>query len=99
MSRKQLDPIPPGETLREEFMRPLGITVTALARDIGVPANRISQIVNGKRALSADTALRLGKYFGVSPEIWLDLQSEYDLRLVRRTTWKNVEPRVRTRVA
>jgi addiction module HigA family antidote len=99
MSRKQLDPIPPGEILREEFMRPLGITVTALARDIGVPANRISQIVNGKRALSADTALRLGKYFGVSPEIWLDLQSEYDLRLVRRTTWKNVEPRVRTRVA
>jgi addiction module HigA family antidote len=99
MSRKQLDPIPPGEILREEFMRPLGITVTALARDIGVPANRISQIVNGKRALSADTALRLGKYFGMSPEIWLDLQSEYELRLARRTTWRHVEPRVRTRVA
>ena len=99
MSRKQLDPIPPGEILREEFMRPLRITVTALARDIAVPANRISQIVNGKRALSADTALRLGKYFGVSPEIWLDLQSEYELRLARRTTWKHVEPRVRTRVA
>ena len=99
MSRKQLDPIPPGEILREEFMRPLGITVTALARDISVPANRISQIVNGKRALSADTALRLGKYFGVSPEIWLDLQSEYDLRVARRTTWKRVESRVRTRVA
>ncbi len=99
MSRKRLDPIPPGEILREEFMRPLGITVSALARDIGVPANRISQIVNGKRAFSADTALRLGKYFGVSPEIWLDLQSEYELRLARRTTWKHVEPRVRTRVA
>jgi len=56
-------------------------------------------IVNGKRAFSADTALRLGKYFGVSPEIWLDLQSEYELRLARRTTWKHVEPRVRTRVA
>jgi antitoxin HigA-1 len=97
MSRKQLDPIPPGEILREDFMRPLGITVTALARDIAVPANRISQIVNGKRALSADTALRLGKYFGVSPEIWLDLQSEYDLRVARRTTWKRVESRVRTR--
>jgi len=90
MSRKRLDPIPPGEILREEFMRPLGITVTALARDIGVPANRISQIVNGKRALSADTALRLGKYFGVS---------DYELRVARRTTWKHVEPRVRTRVA
>jgi len=99
MSRKQLDPIPPGEILREEFMRPLGITAAALARDIGVPANRISQIVNGKRAFSADTALRLGKYFGMSPEIWLDLQSEYELRLARRTTWKHVEPRVRTRVA
>ena len=99
MSRKQLAPIPPGEILMEEFMRPLGITVTALAREIAVPPNRISQIVNGKRALSADTALRLGKYFGVSPEIWLDLQSEYELRLARRTTWKHVEHRVRTRVA
>ena len=99
MSRKQLDPIPPGEILREEVMRPLGITVTALARDIGVPANRISQIVNGKRSVSADTALRLGKYFGMSPEIWLDLQSEYDLRVARRTTWKRDEPRVRARVA
>jgi len=59
----------------------------------------ISQIVNGKRALPADTALRLGKYFGVSPGIWLDLQSEYELRLARRTTWKQVERRVRTRVA
>jgi len=99
MSRKRLDPIPPGEILREEFMRPLGITISALAREIGVPANRISQIVNGKRAFSADTALRLGKYFGMSPEIWLDLQSEYELRLARQTTWKHVEPRVRTRVA
>jgi addiction module HigA family antidote len=99
MSRKRLDPIPPGEILREEFMRPLGITVSALAREIGVPANRISQLVNGKRAFSADTALRLGKYFGMSPEIWLDLQSEYELRLARQTTWKHVEPRVRTRVA
>jgi addiction module HigA family antidote len=99
MSRKRLDPIPPGEILREEFMRPLGITASALAREIGVPANRISQLVNGKRAFSADTALRLGKYFGMSPEIWLDLQSEYELRLARQTTWKHVEPRVRTRVA
>ena len=99
MSRKQLAPIPPGEILWEEFMHPLGITVTALARDIAVPANRISQIVNGKRALSADTALRLGKYFGMSPEIWLDLQSDYELRLARRTTWKHAEPRVRKRVA
>ena len=99
MSRKKLAPITPGEILQEEFMRPLGITVAALARDIAVPANRISQIVNAKRALSADTALRLGKYFGVSPEIWLELQSDYDLRVARQTTWKQVEPRVRARVA
>jgi addiction module HigA family antidote len=99
MARKRLDPIPPGEILREEFMRPLGISINALARDIAVPPNRIGEIVNGKRAISADTALRLGKYFGVSPEIWLDLQSEYELRVARRTVWKDVEPRVRARVA
>jgi addiction module HigA family antidote len=99
MSRKRLAPIPPGEILREEFLRPLGITVSTLARELDVPPNRISQIVNGKRAFSADTALRLGKYFGMSPEIWLDLQSDYELRLARQTTWKRVEPRVRTRVA
>ena len=99
MSSKRLDPIPPGEILREEFMRPLGITVSALARDIDVPANRISQLVNGKRAFSADTALRLGKYFGMSPEIWLDLQSDYELRVARRTVWKRIEPTVQTRVA
>jgi len=62
-------------------MRPLGISMNALARDLAVPPNRVSEIVNGKRAVSADTALRLGKYFAVSPEIWLDLQSEYELRV------------------
>lgn len=96
---KLLDPIPPGEILREEFLRPLGISINALARDIAVPPNRISAIVNGKRAISADTALRLGKYFGVSPEIWLDLQSDYDLRVARRTVWKRIEPRIRVRAA
>jgi antitoxin HigA-1 len=99
MGRKLLTPIPPGEILREEFMRPLGISINALARDVAVPPNRISEIVNGKRAISADTALRLGKYFGVSPELWLGLQSDYDLRVARRTTWKGIERRVRTRVA
>ena len=92
MKRKTLNPIPPGEILREDFMRPLGISLSTLARDIGVPPNRMSQIVNGKRAVTADTALRLGKYFGTSPEIWLDLQSDYELRLARRTTWKRIEP-------
>ena len=96
---KLLDPIPPGEILKEDFMAPLGLSINALARALAVPANRISGIVNGTRAISADTALRLGKYFGTSPEIWLDLQSDYELRVARQTTWKEVEQRVQTRVA
>ncbi|MCM2257816.1 MAG: HigA family addiction module antitoxin [Vicinamibacteria bacterium] len=99
MRRKLLEPIPPGEILQEDFMRPLGLSAAALARAIHVPPNRISQILSGKRALSADTALRLGKYFGVSPEIWLELQADYDLRVARQTTWKQVEPHIRSRVA
>jgi addiction module HigA family antidote len=96
---KLLDPIPPGEILREDFMRPLGISINALARALAVPPNRISAIVNARRAITADTALRLGKYFGTSPEIWLDLQSDYELRIARRTVWRRIEPRVRARVA
>lgn len=78
-----------------EFMQPLGVSINALAREIAVPPNRISDIVNGKRAITADTALRLGKYFGVSPELWLGLQADYDLRVAKRTTWPKTEPRVR----
>jgi len=96
---KRLDPIPPGEILMEEFMHPLGLSINALARALHVPPNRIGGIVNGKRAISADTALRLGKYFGTSPEIWLDLQSDYELRVARQTTWSRVEPTVQTRIA
>ncbi len=96
MSRKRLEAILPGEILLEEFMKPLHLSINRLARDIDVPPNRISAIVRGKRAITADTALRLGKYFGVSPEIWLDLQSDYDLRVMRRTTWPRIEPRIRT---
>jgi len=64
-----------------------------------VPSNRISEIINGKRAITADTALRLGKYFGVSPEIWLDLQSDYELRLAQRTSWPEIEPVIQRRAA
>lgn len=96
---KTLDPIPPGEILMEDFMRPLGLSINALARALHVPPNRIGGIVNGRRAISADTALRLGKYFGTSPEVWLDLQSDYELRVARQTTWKGVEPTVQARVA
>jgi addiction module HigA family antidote len=96
---KLLDLIPPGEILLEEFMKPLGVSINQLARDIDVPPGRISEIVNGKRAITADTALRLGKYFGVSPEVWMNLQTDYDLRVARRTTWPQMESRIRTRAA
>lgn len=95
MAAKLLDPIPPGEILYEDVMKPLGVNINALAREIAVPLNRISDIVNGKRSIAADTALRLGKYFGVSPELWLNLQVDYDLRVARRTTWLKAKPRVR----
>ena len=94
-----LDPIPPGEILYEEFMKPLSLSANQLARDIDVPPGRISEIINGKRSITADTALRLGKYFSVSPDIWLNLQADYDMRIARRTTWPTVEPRVRVRAA
>jgi addiction module HigA family antidote len=99
MTTKLLDPIPPGEVLYEEFMKPVGVSIIALAREIAVPPNRISEIVNGKRAITADTALRLGKYFGVSPEIWIGLQVDYDLRIAKRTTRPKTERRVRVHAA
>lgn len=85
----------PGEILLEEFMKPLGVSQNRLARDIDVPPARINDIVHGRRAVTADTALRLGKYFGTSPELWLGLQMEYDMRRVMRETWPSVEPRIR----
>lgn len=99
MAKKLLDPIPPGEILLEEFMRPLGVSINRLARDIGVPPNRISGIVNGKRSITADTALRLGKFFGTSAEAWLDLQSDYDLRVIRRTAGDAIRAQVRVLAA
>ena len=74
---KKLKPIHPGEILMEEFLLPLNISQYRVAKDIDVPARRINEIVHGKRAISADTALRLGKYFKVSPQFWLNLQSRY----------------------
>ena len=96
---KLLKPIHPGEILMEEFLKPMEISLSQLARDIGVPAGRISQIVRGRRAITADTALRLGKYFGVSPELWLGLQSDYELRLAQRTAGKEINRTVKRHVA
>jgi addiction module HigA family antidote len=75
-------PIHPGEILFEDFMKPLGLTRYRLAKDIGVPPTRIGQIVAGRRSIAADTALRLARYFGTSPDLWLGLQARYDLESV-----------------
>lgn len=89
-----LEPIHPGEILREEFLIPMNISINRLARDIAVPPGRISEIVNGKRSVTADTALRLARFFGTSPDVWLGLQVEYDLRVARRIVGKEIEKRV-----
>lgn len=95
---KVLDPIPPGEILLEEFMVPLGVSQNRLAGDIDVPVSRIAEIVKGKRAITADTALRLGEYFGTSPEMWMNLQASYEMRVARRTYWPEAKSRIRARL-
>jgi antitoxin HigA-1 len=80
-----LTPVHPGEILKEEFMDPHEISANRLARDIDVPANRITEIIAGRRTITADTAIRLGIYFGIEPEFWLNLQTHYDLRLAQRS--------------
>jgi antitoxin HigA-1 len=94
-----LDPIPPGEILLAEFLEPLGVSQNRLARDIDVPVSRVAGIVRGTRTITADTALRLGAYFGTSAEMWLRLQSDYDLRVALRTTWPKVKSRVKVHKA
>ena len=81
MKTKMLAPIHPGEILMEEFLKPLGISQYRLAKDINVPARRINEIVHGKRSISADTALRLSRYFNLSERFWLNLQARYDLEM------------------
>jgi len=81
MSNNKMPPIHPGEILKEEFLDEMGVTQYKLAKDINVPARRINEIVHQKRAISADTALRLGRYFGISPQFWINLQSHYDLEI------------------
>ncbi len=93
-TKKILDPIMPGEILREDFLEPLGISINQLSRDLSVPPNRISEIVNGKRGITVDTALRLQRYFGVEAQFWLNLQTEYDLRMMKRKVWSDIERRI-----
>jgi len=81
MKNKKLPPIHPGEILMEEFIEPMGLSQYRLAKDISVPPRRINEIVHGKRGITADTALRLGRFFGMSPQFWLNLQTRYDLEV------------------
>ena len=79
MSTKKLEPVHPGEILNEEFLKPMNLSQNALARGLGVPPRRINEIVHGKRRVTADTALRLARYFGTSAKFWLGLQEDHDL--------------------
>jgi addiction module HigA family antidote len=96
---RQLDPIHPGEILREDFMVPLALSINRLARDLDVPPARIHGIVHGKRGITADTALRLGFYFEMTAETWMNLQSEYDIRVARRQSGDAIAKSVRRRPA
>ena len=93
-ANKLLDPITPGEILREDFMEPLGISINQLSRHLSVPPNRISEIVNGKRSITTDTAFRFQRYFSVEAQFWLNLQTEYDLRMIKRKIWSDIERRI-----
>ena len=97
MVEKKLDPIPPGEILLEEFLVPMDISQTRLASDIDVPVSRVADIVHGKRAITADTALRLAAYFGTSPQMWLNLQASYDLRVAEAGYWAEARTKIRAR--
>ena len=94
---RQLPPVHPGEILREDLMAPLGLSINKLARDLCVPVTRMSEIVNGRRSVTADTALRLARYFGMTAEFWVNLQGAYDLEVATRASAelikKDVHPR------
>ena len=96
---RRLPPVHPGEILREDLMRPLGLSINLLARDLRVPVTRMSEIVNGRRGITADTALRLSRYFGSSPQFWMNLQTGFDLEVVMRVSAVRIERDVNPREA
>lgn len=91
----KIAPVHPGEILQEEFLEPLAISQYRIAKEISVPARRINEIVHGKRSISADTALRLGRFFGMSPQFWLNLQTHYDLEIEKDRLGRLLEKEVR----
>ena len=99
MPEKKLRPVHPGEVLLEEFLKPMALSQPRLALDIGVPPRRINEIVLGKRGITADTALRLGRYFKMSPQFWLGLQMDYDLDVTADSLEKRLEREVKPHAA
>ncbi len=99
MRERDFDPIHPGEILLEEFLHPMEISQYRLAKDISVPQRRISEITQGKRSITADTALRLGRYFGMEAQFWLNLQSRYDLLQTEYELDARLKKEVRPRAA
>ena len=91
------DPVHPGEMLREEFMQPLGISLSSLASDLHIPVTRLRDIVHERRGLTAETALRLARYFGMTAEFWMNLQKDYDLITARKKSLKTIQKQVRRR--
>jgi antitoxin HigA-1 len=95
MSTRKLKPVSPGEMLREEFLRPLKLSANQVARALGVPANRITGILNNTRGITADSALRLARYLDTTPEFWMNLQSRYDLEMAKDRMAEKVKQQVR----
>jgi len=95
MSEEKSRPVHPGEVLLEEFLKPMGLSQSRLALDVGVHPRRINEIVLGKRSVTADTALRLARYFGMSPQFWMGLQSDYDLDVALDTLGERLEREVK----
>jgi addiction module HigA family antidote len=96
MGKRELTPIHPGEILLEEFLNPMDISQYRLAKDINVDPRRINEIVHGDRSITADTAFRLGRYFGMSPQFWLNLQSHYDLELLDMNSGDQIKKEVKS---
>ena len=99
MKSKLLENITPGEILAEDFLKPMGLSQYRLAKDIGVPARRINEIVKGERAITADTALRLGRFFQMSAQFWLNLQSHYDLEIMEDRLGRRLDREVKVLVS
>lgn len=94
MPKTLLNPTSPGAMLVEEFLKPMGISAHKLALDLHVPASRIDEIIKGKRGVTADTALRLSRYFGNSAQFWMNLQTNYDLEIAKREKWQDISREV-----